>query len=52
MLGSKGHAESLELEDELRNLAVDLRYLIKVNGIIESNKKKGRRGKNKQCRHV
>lgn len=27
--------ESLELEDQVRNLGVDLRYLIKVNCIIE-----------------
>lgn len=44
--------ESLELEDQVRNLGVDLRYLIKVNCIIELNQKKGRRGKNKQRRHV
>lgn len=42
VLGSICHMESLELEDELRNVAVDLDYLIKVNCIIES--KKGKEG--------
>lgn len=32
--------ESLELEDQVRNLGVDLRYLIKVNCIIELNQKR------------
>lgn len=44
MLGSKGHVESLGLEEELRNVAVDLPYLIKVNCIIESNGEKKREG--------